>query len=368
MKRDTKHQQKRLQELKKEYEEIEKRCTSKLIDDLASFDHRESPREKKKTIKSRSINIEILEDGTVKTSKVIPSQPRSGEEENSVGQSISISINSQSSRPSKHQPGKQPEAGGKVKEADGESDDGDCDTLNAVDSVHEDEISNSLLIEENANMKNENQALWRKYKKYKTLKNKIVQSKTESERQKTELTSLKAEMVRLVEENSQLKNRISQDQKDVKKLTRQNPIFEPPVRDVVHCHDQSVQVAVLDKDMQSFQVDYFTEVIIDELKKEIRELKDKVETKHENQQTEFRVQEENLILKLNQLKKDTERMRAAASKSEEMASDSSEVEKLKLETENLRMLLIQERQTSSTFESYINLLRQSYTTMFGPIN
>ena len=73
-------------------------------------------------------------------------------------------------------------------------------------------------------MKNENQALWRKYKKYKTLKNKIVQSKTESERQKTELTSLKAEMVRLAEENSQLKNRISQDQKDVKKLTRQNPI------------------------------------------------------------------------------------------------------------------------------------------------
>ena len=76
----------------------------------------------------------------------------------------------------------------------------------------------------------------------------------------------------------------------------------------------------------------------------------------------------NLMMKLNKMKEDTERMRVAASKSQEMASNSSELERLRLETENLRMLLLQERQTSSTFESYIKLLRQSYTTMFGPIN
>ena len=389
VKKHTKLQQKKLQELKKEYEEIEKRCTSKLIDDLASFDHREREQKpgnnlgcetnKKKTIKSRSINIEILEDGSVKTSKIIKSRPSevavlgSGRSEevndDSVGKSITISINSQSSKVSKQNSRKKAEGGKKVKEARDDSDD-ECDTLNAIENIsgHEDDISNSLLMEENMNMKNENEALRRKYKKYKSLKNRISQSNIEAERQNSELTSLKVEMVRLVEENSQLKHKISQDQKDSKKLVRQNSTFETPVRDVIPCQDQAVQVAVRDGNQQSFEIDYFTEVIIDELKKEIRELKDKVDNKKENHQNDFKIQEENLMIKLNKMKEDTERMRVAASKSQEMASHSSELERLRLETENLRMLLVQERQTSSTFESYIKLLRQSYTTMFGPIN
>ena len=389
VKKHTKLQQKKLQELKKEYEEIEKRCTSKLIDDLASFDHREreqkpgnnlaSETNKKKTIKSRSINIEILEDGSVKTSKIIKSRPNevpvlgSGRSEevndDSVGKSITISINSQSSKVSKQNSRKKAENGKKVKEARDDSDD-ECDTLNAIENIsgHEDDISNSLLMEENMNMKNENEALRRKYKKYKSLKNKISQSNIEAERQNSELTSLKVEMVRLVEENSQLKHKISQEQKDSKKLVRQNSTFETPVRDVIPCQDQAVQVAFRDGNQQSFEIDYFTEVIIDELKKEIRELKDKVDNKKENHQNDFKIQEENLMIKLNKMKEDTERMRVAASKSQEMASHSSELERLRLETENLRMLLVQERQTSSTFESYIKLLRQSYTTMFGPIN
>ena len=394
MKKHKKLQQKKLEELKKEYEEIEKRCKSKLIDDLAGFDYKESgdrvdvgnraERSKKKTIKSRSINIEILEDGTVKTSKILKSRsdptPRGCEDdEDSVAKSITISINSKSSRQSQSD-GRRKEGNKKVgnsaieripvtSEEEKEEEEEDCDTLNAVDnlSVHEAETSQSLLLEENNSIKNENEALRKKYKKYKTLKGKVAQSNIESDRQKSELRSLKAEMVRLVEENSQLRSEISHQKQTEKKLTRQHSIYETPVRDVTY-QDQAVQASVLTKDIQSFEIDYFTEVIIDELKKEIRELKDKVDTNAGKDQNNFKVQEKHFLSKLNKMKEDTERMKAAASKSRELTSDSSEVEKLKVEAENLRLLLSQERDTTATFESYLTLLRQSYTAMFGDFN
>ena len=378
----------KLEELKKEYAEIEKRCKSKLIDDLAGFEYKESKDRvdvgnkadgsKKKTIKSKSINIEILEDGTVKTSKIIksrsdPTPRRCEEDDDSVAKSITISINSKSSRQGQQDCRKK---GGNKKVGDSAidritSDDEDCDTLNAVEnlSLHEAETSQSLLLEENNSIKNENEALRKKYKKYKTLKGKVAQSNIESDRQKSELRSLKAEMVRLVEENSQLRSEISHQQQAERKLTRQHSIFETPVRDVTY-QDQAVQASVLNTKIQSFEIDYFTEVIIDELKKEIRELKDRVDTTSNigKDQNDFKVQEQNFLSKLTKMKADTEKMKAAASKSQELTSDSSEVEKLKVEAENLRLLLSQERDTTATFESYLSLLRQSYTAMFGDFN
>ena len=390
MKKHKKLQQKKLEELKKEYAEIEKRCRSKLIDDLAGFDYKQSEdkvdagngntaeRSKKKTIKSRSINIEILEDGTVKTSKMIKSRsdPIPGgcvEDDDSVAKSITISINSKSSRPNQQEVRKKEGEKKVIGDSLGEripvtTDDEDCDTLNAVEniSVHEAETSQSLLLEENNSIKNENEALRKKYKKYKTLKGKVAQSNIESDRQKSELRSLKAEMVRLVEENSQLRSEISHQQQAERKLTRQHSIFETPVRDVTY-QDQGVQASVINNKIQSFEIDYFTEVIIDELKKEIRELKDKVDINTGKGKNNFKVQEENFLAKLHKLKEDTERMKAAASKSQELTSDSSEVERLKVEAENLRLLLSQERDTTATYENYLTLLKESYRAMFGDI-
>ena len=63
----------------------------------------------------------------------------------------------------------------------------------------------------------------------------------------------------------------------------------------------------------------------------------------------------------------SENLKKEASKSQEENSNSTEIEKLKIEVESLRKMLIQEQETSATFESYIGLLKASYTNMFGPL-
>merc|ERR1712079_138677 len=125
--------------------------------------------QKKKVIKSRSINIEILEDGSVKTSKVTRSMADPNnvelEEDESLGKSISISISGRSSRKSQHSRKKSDNMVLKKKSVEEKSaehvsddDDDECDTLNAVDniSVHEDlEESNSILHQENVDIRNQ---------------------------------------------------------------------------------------------------------------------------------------------------------------------------------------------------------------------
>ena len=347
--------------------------------------------QKKKVIKSRSINIEILEDGSVKTSKVIRSKADPNnvelEEDESLGKSISISISGRSSRKSQHSRKKSDNVILKKKSIEGKSainvsdDDDECDTLNAVDniSVHDDlEESNSLLHQENVDIRNQNEDLKKKYKKHKnyvkTLKSKLEKSTGETAAFKRDIEKLKGDLGRLLQENTELRlQQSAASERGDRRLQRQDSMFEAPVRD---SQDQATQVEVragADKDrsnFSSFEVDYFTEVIIDELKKEIRELKNQVKQAPESSTgvgVNFKAKEDTILSQISKMKIASENLKKEASKSQEENSNSTEIEKLKIEVESLRKMLIQEQETSATFESYIGLLKASYTNMFGPL-
>lgn len=395
----SRQQQKRLKDLKKEYEEIESKCKTKLIDDLAGLYYKnelirqnahddEGAKTQKKLIQSRSINIEILDDGSVRTSKVIRSKSGAKssqleDDEDSLDKSITISINSKSSRRSQKQSQHSKnanEAAKKTKESlqddvvDGNDDEDDCDTLNAIDniSVHDDSAaSNSQLVHENTNIKAENEALRKKYRKYKILKNKIAQSDADNSSLKKDIETLKLDLGRLLKENTELRLRSSvAADSESRRLQRQDSIHEAPVRD---SQDQGVQVKMANNDkhgsnFSSVEVDYFTEVIIDELKKEIRELKNQNQTAAQHNQEHLKVKEDSILTKLSKLKTASEVTRNEVAKSREECSNSSDIEKMKVEVENLKKMLLQERETNATFESYIELLKNSYTTMFGPLD
>ena len=348
--------------------------------------------QKKKVIKSRSINIEIMEDGSVKTSKVIRSKADPNnvelEEDESLGKSISISISGRSSRKSQHSRKKSDnnvvikKKSIEDKSAINVSDDDDeCDTLNAVDniSVHDNlEESNSLLHQENVDIRNQNEDLKKKYKKHKnyvkTLKSKLEKSTGETAAFKMDIEKLKGDLGRLLQENTELRlQQSAASERGDRRLQRQDSMFEAPVRD---SQDQATQVEVragADKDrsnFSSFEVDYFTEVIIDELKKEIRELKNQVKQAPDNSTgvgVTFKAKEDTILSQISKMKIASENLKKEASKSQEENSNSTEIEKLKIEVESLRKMLIQEQETSATFESYIGLLKASYTNMFGPL-
>ena len=401
MKNDSQMQQKRLKDLKKEYEDIEQKCKTKIIDDLANLYYKKKPvrdcvelddndgYRQKKLIKSRSINIEILEDGSVCTSKVIRSKTDSNnvelEDDESLDKSITISINSKSSRRSQNSRQKsanvvatkkpnEDRSFNHNKEVSDDVDDDDCDTLNAIEniSVHDDNDlldSNSILHEENTNIKNENEALRKKYKKYKLVKNKLAQSNLENDNLKKDVDILKHDLAKLLKENTELKLKNSVSDSSSRHILQQNSIHEAPVRD---SKDQGIQVAMTNNEksnFSSFEVDYFTEVIIDELKKEIRELKGQMKEPMKNNKDgdQFKMKEESILLKLSKMKLATEKLKTEASKSHEESSTSSEIEKLKVEIDNLKKMLDQEHETNATYESYIGLLKQSYTSMFGPL-
>lgn len=398
----SRQQQKRLNDLKKEYEDIEKKCKSKIIDDLASLYYKEPTRSrvtdpqdfnlenKKKVIKSRSINIEILEDGSVKTSKIVKSNSNPAQlmddDDESLDKSITISINSKSSRRSQKSCNNSANRAAKTKQnvnrsvqaekevtANDDDSDDECDTLNAIDniSVHDDLTeSNSKLHQENTSIRSENDALRKKYRKYKTLKTKFAQTTAETEKYKQDIETLKLDLGRMIKENTEL--RLAQSvnihpDSDSRRLQRQNSIYEAPVRD---SQDQAVQVAAsLEADKGSFsslEVDYFTGVIIDELKREIGELKNQVNQNHQGDN--FKAKEETILGKLSQMKIETEKLKNEASKSQDESSDSCELEKLQIEVVNLKKMLAQQQETSDTYESYIALLKSSYTSMFGHID
>ena len=349
--------------------------------------------QKKKVIKSRSINIEILEDGSVKTSKVTRSKADPNnvelEEDESLGKSISISISGRSSRKSQHSRKKSDNMVLKKKSIEDKSakhvsdddDDDECDTLNAVEniSVHEDlEESNSILHQENVDIRNQNEDLKKKYKKHKnyvkTLKSKLEKSTGETAAFKRDIEKLKGDLGRLLQENTELRlQQSAASERGDRRLQRQDSMFEAPVRD---SQDQATQVEVrtgADKDrsnFSSFEVDYFTEVIIDELKKEIRELKNQVKQAPDSSTgvgVNFKAKEDTILSQISKMKIASENLKKEASKSQEENSNSTEIEKLKIEVESLRKMLIQEQETSATFESYIGLLKASYTNMFGPL-
>ena len=392
----SRQQQRRLNDLKKEYEDIEKKCKSKIIDDLANLYYKDPTRSrvteqedyklgnKKKVIKSRSINIEIMDDGSVKTSKIVHSNSNQAQmmddDDESLDKSITISINSKSSKRSPKSCNNSANRAANVKRSvqaekevtENDDDDDECDTLNAIEniSVHDDLTeSNSKLHQENTSIKSENEALRKKYRKYKTLKTKLAQTNAETEKYKQDIETLKLDLGRILKENTELRLQQSiniHPESDSRRLQRQNSIYEAPVRD---SKDKAVQVAAPEGDkggFSSLEADYFTGVIIDELKREIGELKVQV---NQNQQGDaFKAKEETILGKLSRMKIASEKLKNEASKSQEECSGSSELETLKLEILNLKSMLAQQQETSDTYESYIALLKSSYTSMFGHID
>merc|ERR1719483_18519 len=123
--------------------------------------------------------------------------------------------------------------------------------------------------------------------------------------------------------------------------------------------------------MTTFEVDYFTEVIIDELKKEIRELKNTAEARDKaiqsnrkneestenegvNRATILRSQQhmtiveeslkgkdDMLMQKIKTMKHDMEILKEKASKSQNENLTDSDMEKLKMEVDNLKRQLSQ---------------------------
>ena len=445
VKKESSQQKQKLKDLKKEYDEIESKFKSKIIDDLANFYYKtnedKDEANRRKLIKSRSINVEIQEDGSVRTSKIIKSRKtdkslktkENQEDEdfdNSLSKSISITINqSKSSKSSKQDESskkgssslhktrngnKISEANSRIKslslksnnkndqillESQNSSEEND-DTLNSIEnlSINGDKDSSMKLLEnENSDIKQENKKLRLKFKKYKTMKQTMMTMNQELERCRGEIRTVTAELSHTTNENIRLKQ-VMQSEREERKVRRQDSIHEQPVRDI-QTKNQDVQVTMPEKqesnEMTTFEVDYFTEVIIDELKKEIRELKNTAEqkekviqstlnleeqkemdnpvTKPKSQENDtamektFKGKENNLIQKIKEMKHEMEVLKENALESNNENSNGSEIEKLKIEVDNLKRQLAQGQETNQTLESYICLLKQSYTSVFGPI-
>ena len=253
MKKESNNHQRKLKDLKKEYQEIEQKCKTKIIDDLANLyfineptrsSYEDETRNQKRTIRSRSINIEILQDGSVKTSKVIRSSNNQNRhelsDEDSLAKSVSISISTKSSnrcQKSNNRSKKQEENASNVlnnamSENDNEDDDDDeCDTLNAIDNISIQEESNSQMCQ-NDDIIAENSALRKKYKKYKLLKTKFIANNVEMQQQRKDIEMLKSDVGRLLKENAELKLKNSMNtDAEGRRLQRQNSIHEAPVRD-----------------------------------------------------------------------------------------------------------------------------------------
>ena len=274
------------------------------------------------------------------------------------------------------------------------------DTLNSIEnlSINGDKDSSIKLLEnENSDIKQENKKLRLKFKKYKTMKQTMMTMNQELERCRGEIRTVTAELSHTTNENIRLKQ-VMQSEREERKVRRQDSIHEQPVRDI-QTKNQDVQVTIPEKqesnEMTTFEVDYFTEVIIDELKKEIRELKNTAEqkekviqstlnleeqkemdnpvTKSESKENDtamektFKGKENNLIQKIKEMNHEMEVLKENALESNNENSNGSEIEKLKIEVDNLKRQLAQGQETNQTLESYICLLKQSYTSVFGPI-
>ena len=202
---------------------------------------------------------------------------------------------------------------------------------------------------------------------------------------------LKSEIASKTEENA----RLTQSKAA---LIRQNSINEIPERDVP-LRDRLVQTSQTQKS-SSVEVDPFTEVIIDDLKKEIRSLKEDVEVRdlkleEKNLKMEsmardnvdlsknlsavinkskegvksfeesFQAKEDKMLAKIKSLKDEMVNLKLKAG---EENFSGTEVEVLKAEIERLKKLLEQGTEQNITLESYVNFLKQSYNATFGPIN
>ena len=240
-------------------------------------------------------------------------------------------------------------------------------------------------------MKEENRLLRRKLKKQRNMRQEVERLTEEANDFRENINALKNEIAIKVEENVRLKQSKGP-------LVRQDSINEIPERDVP-LRDRLVQTSQVQKS-SSVELDPFTEVIIDDLKKEIRSLKEDVEVrdlklKEKNLKMEsmardnvdlsknlsavinkskegvksfeesFQAKEDKMLAKIKSLKDEMFELKLRTG---EENSGGTEVEMLKAEIEKLKKLLEQGNETNITLESYVNFLKQSYNATFGPIN
>ena len=421
-------QRDRLRDLQREYSMIETRYKSRIIEDLAGL-YYESKEEtsQRKVIQSRSgarqqdVTVDIHTQANKNVSKevykasrevskasreaskasrerserqMVRTKPVDQGSDSSLGHSITITV-TRSSRRDKERAGKSP--GHKVKshsevkmlEQESKSIDAtsDDDTLNGTLEI-DDEMDKPN--NETEKLREENRQLRKKLKRHKNLKNDMERVTVEARELQNEVKVLQTDIATKNVENTLLKTGT---------FKSESSINEIPERDTPHRSRQVQTVKDLGQKSSSLELDYFTEVIIDDLKKEIRSLKEDVEIR------EKRIEEKNFKLEtvardnvelskslssvinkskegvkrceesfqtnenqmLSKIKSMKEEMSELKLKSKNQTSDGSEVDKLKAEIESLRKQLAQGSEQNQTLETYINFLKQSYNSAFGAI-
>ena len=408
VRREEGGQRERLRELRREYKEIETKYKSKIIEDLAGL-YYESKEEKnqRKLIKSRTtvrkteeVRVDVHHESSNlikgRKSELVRMHSMDKSEDSSIGQSITITVTRSSKKNGGHvkdnhnkmETNADTPKSRKTVISDATSDD---DTLNGTLEIDDEEVKPKDANMDVEKVKEENRQLRRKLKKQRNMKTEVERLTEESKEFRQNIKVLKSEIASKTEENTRL-------MQSKAALIRQNSINEIPERDVP-LRDRLVQTSETQKS-SSVEVDPFTEVIIDDLKKEIRSLKEDVEVRdlkleEKNLKMEsmardnvdlsknlsavinkskegvksfeetFQAKEDKMLAKIKCLKDEMVNLKMKAG--EENLSG-TEVEVLKAEIERLKKLLEQGTETNITLESYVNFLKQSYNATFGPIN
>ena len=408
VRREEGGQRERLRELRREYKEIETKYKSKIIEDLAGLYYEsKEDRNERKLIKSRTVRKteEVRVDVHQESSNLRVSKGKKSErqlvrmnsmdasEDSSIGQSITITVTRSSKKngeqqvkdiKNKMEMDNMPKSR-KTITSDATSDD---DTLNGTLEIDEEEVKPKDANMDIAKVKEENRLLRRKLKKQRHLKTEVERLTEETKELRQSIKVLRSEIASKADENAKL-------MQSKAALIRQNSINEIPERDVP-LRDRLVQTS---QKSSSVEVDPFTEVIIDELKKEIRSLKEDVEVRdlkleEKNLKMEsmardnvdlsknlsavinkskegvksfeesFQAKEDKMLAKIKSLKDEMVELKLRTG---EENFSGTEVEVLKAEIERLNKLLEQGTETNITLESYVNFLKQSYNATFGPI-
>ena len=401
VRREEGGQRERLRELRREYKQIETKYKSKIIEDLAGLYYEsKEERNQRKLIKSRTtvkrteeVRVDVHQESSNlikgRKSELVRMHSMDKSEDSSIGQSITITVTRSSKKKDNHHKMETVDDTPKSRKtvtSDATSDD---DTLNGTLEIDDEEVK-----PKDANMekvKEENRLLRRKLKKQRNMKTEVERLTEEGKEFRQNIKVLKSEIASKTEENARL-------MQSKAALIRQNSINEIPERDVP-LRDRLVQTSQTQKS-SSVEVDPFTEVIIDDLKKEIRSLKEDVQVRdlrleEKNMKMEsmardnvdlsknlsavinkskegvksfeesFQAKEDKMLAKIKSLKEEMVNLKLKAG--EENLSG-TEVEVLKAEIERLKKLLEQGTETNITLESYVNFLKQSYNATFGPIN
>ena len=407
VRREEGGQRERLRELRREYKEIETKYKSKIIEDLAGLYYEsKEDRNERKLIKSRTVRkteevrVDIhQESSNLRVSKgkkserqLVRMNSMDASEDSSIGQSITITVTRSSKKngeqvkdnKNKMEMDNMPKSR-KTITSDATSDD---DTLNGTLEIDEEEVKPKDANMDVAKVKEENRLLRRKLKKQRHLKTEVERLTEETKELRQSIKVLRSEIASKADENAKL-------MQSKAALIRQNSINEIPERDVP-LRDRLVQTS---QKSSSLEVDPFTEVIIDELKKEIRSLKEDVEVRdlklgEKNLKMEsmardnvdlsknlsavinkskegvksfeesFQAKEDKMLAKIKSLKDEMVELKLRTG---EENFSGTEVEVLKAEIERLNKLLEQGTETNITLESYVNFLKQSYNATFGPI-